>query len=83
MSQQIRLPDELEITGRTASYTYRTPGKYLLKIPVGMEVRANCKAHKAVVAVQGILVEVSREKVRDVSSLAVLEDWASTKRPNG
>lgn len=40
MSQQIRLPDELEITGRTASYTYRTPGKYLLKIPAGMEVRA-------------------------------------------
>ena len=40
MSQQIRLPDELEITGRTASYTYRTPGKYLLKIPAGVEVRA-------------------------------------------
>ena len=40
MSQQLRLPDELEITGRTASYTYRTPGKYLLKIPAGVEVRA-------------------------------------------
>ena len=40
MSQQIKLPDELEVTGRTASYTYRTPGKYLLKIPAGMEVRA-------------------------------------------
>ena len=39
MSQQIRVPDELEITGRTASYTYRTPGKYLLKIPAGAEVR--------------------------------------------
>ena len=36
----MRLPDELELTGRTASYTYRTPGKYLLKIPSGVEVRA-------------------------------------------
>ena len=40
MTQQVRLPDELEITGRTASYTYRTPGRYLLKIPAGAEVRA-------------------------------------------
>ena len=40
MSQQTRLPDELDITGRTASYTYRTPRKYLLKIPAGVEVRA-------------------------------------------
>lgn len=40
MTPQSRLPDELEITGRTASYTYRTPGEYLLKIPPGVEVRA-------------------------------------------
>ena len=40
MTRQIRLPDEFEINGRTASYTYRTPGKYLLKIPSGVEVRA-------------------------------------------
>lgn len=40
MSQEIGLPDELEITGRTASYTYRRPGKYLLKIPAGVEMRA-------------------------------------------
>ena len=34
-----RQPDELEISGRTASYTYRTPGSYLLKIPPGSELR--------------------------------------------
>ena len=40
MTQQSRLPGEIEITGRTAAYTYRTPRKYLLKIPSGVEVRA-------------------------------------------
>ena len=40
MTGEVQLPDELMITGRTASYTYRTPGKFLLKIPSGLEVRA-------------------------------------------
>ena len=34
------MPDRFEINKRTASYTFRTPGKYQLKIPAGMEVRA-------------------------------------------
>ena len=32
-------PNELEINGRTASYTYRTPGKFQLNITPGLEVR--------------------------------------------
>ncbi len=39
MRREAKLPDELKITGRTASYTYRTPGNYLLTTPRGVEVR--------------------------------------------
>lgn len=34
-----QLPDELEISGRKASYTYRKPGEYRLAIPSGLEYR--------------------------------------------
>lgn len=39
MTLQTRLPDELAITGRTASFTYRTAGTYHLKVSSGIELR--------------------------------------------